>query len=263
MSDQRDGIEIDSGSVLKVTGLKKAFGNQVVHKNVSFDLQKNEFLALMGTSGGGKSQILRSIVGLERPDDGQIWFENRDLTRLSERQFYHVRCRIGYVFQEGALFDSLTVEENLRYPLMLHTTWSGEKIHEEVNRRLEEADLTGTNPLYPSQLSGGMQKRIGLLRATMLQPSIALVDEPTAGLDPPHIKRFVETATHVKSTMRVSALLVTHDIDVAFALCDRIAILNDGVIHAIGPIDEMDRSQDPLVKRILHPDIGGMRRRAS
>jgi phospholipid/cholesterol/gamma-HCH transport system ATP-binding protein len=263
MNDQTASTASQPERILKVRGLKRVFGNQPVHKNVSFDLHKNEFLALMGTSGGGKSLVLRSIVGLDRPDAGQIWFENRDLTRLSEREFYHVRCRIGYVFQEGALFDSLTVEENLRYPLMLHTNWSGERIHEEVNRRLEEADLSGTNLLYPSQLSGGMQKRIGLLRATMLHPSVALVDEPTAGLDPPHIKRFVETATQVKSTVSVSALLVTHDIDVAFALCDRIAILNEGVIHAIGSIDEMDRSQDPIVRRILHPDIGGKRRRAA
>jgi phospholipid/cholesterol/gamma-HCH transport system ATP-binding protein len=248
--------------VLQVRGLKRAFGENVVHKDINLDLYRNEFLALMGTSGGGKSLVLRSIVGLDRPDSGQIFFEGKDLTRFSERQLYHVRCRIGFVFQEGALFDSLTVEENLRYPLMLHTQWDENKIHEEVNRRLEEADLKGTNSLYPSQLSGGMQKRIGLLRATMLRPSIAMVDEPTAGLDPPHIKRFVETASHVKSTTGVSVLLVTHDIDVAFALCDRIAILDRGVIHAIGTVDEMDRSPDPIVKSILHPDIGGRRRRA-
>lgn len=249
--------------VLEVRELKRAFDGKVVHAGVSLDLYQNEFLALMGPSGGGKSLILRSIVGLERPDSGQIWFEDRDITRLSEKQLYHVRCRIGFVFQDGALFDSLTVEENLYYPMQFHTDWTDEKMHEEVNRRLAESDLKGTNDLYPNELSGGMQKRIGLLRATMLQPRIALLDEPTAGLDPPHIKRFVETAIRVKSTMDVSAIIVTHDVDVALAMCDRIAVLANGIIHAIGTTDEMNRSQDALVQSILHPDFGGKRGRAA
>jgi phospholipid/cholesterol/gamma-HCH transport system ATP-binding protein len=252
-----------SRCVLQVRNIKRTFGDKVVHKSVSFDLYQNEFLALMGTSGGGKSLILRSIVGLEKPDSGQIWFEGKDLTRFSERQLYHVRCRVAFVFQEGALFDSLTVEENLTYPMQLHTTMTEEQIHEEVNRRLEQGDLKGTNSLYPSELSGGMQKRIGLMRATMLRPQIALLDEPTAGLDPPHIKNFVDTAQNVRKTTGVSAIFVTHDIDVAFAMCDRIAILANGVIHAIGTTNEMDRSQDPIVRSILHPDFGGYHRRSA
>jgi phospholipid/cholesterol/gamma-HCH transport system ATP-binding protein len=254
---------IEPKYALRIRDLKKSFGEIMVHKGVSFDLYRNEILALMGTSGGGKSLILRSIVGLERPDSGQVWFEGQDLMSLSERQLYPIRCKIGFVFQEGALFDSLTVEENLRYPLELHTNWAEGRIQEEVNRRLEGVDLKGTNNLYPSQLSGGMQKRIGLIRATMLQPRIALVDEPTAGLDPLHIKQFLETANRIKRTLNLSAIVVTHDIDSVFAMCDRIAILADGVIHAIGTVEEMDRSRDPLVRSILHPDFGGNSRRAS
>ncbi|MFL5811979.1 MAG: ABC transporter ATP-binding protein [Bdellovibrionia bacterium] len=255
--------EYESRCVLQIRDLKKSFGEKAVHKGVSFDLYRNEFLALMGTSGGGKSLILRAIVGLERSDSGQIWFEGRNLAELSERELYSIRCKIGFVFQDGALFDSLTVEENLRYPMELHTQLTEEKIREEVDRRLDEADLKGINDLYPSELSGGMQKRVGLIRATMLHPRVALVDEPTAGLDPPHIKQFLENANRVKITLGTSVIVVTHDVDAVFAICDRIAILADGVIHAIGTVEELDRSQDPIVRGILHPDFGGRRRRSS
>jgi phospholipid/cholesterol/gamma-HCH transport system ATP-binding protein len=246
-----------SACVLSIAGLRKSFGQRQVHRGVSFELYPNEFLGLMGTSGGGKSLILRSIIGLERPDSGQILFEGRDLTHLSERQLYQVRCRIGYVFQEGALFDSLTVEENLKYPLRLHTRQSEDEIHREVESRLAQSDLVGTNALYPSELSGGMQKRIGFLRATMLRPRVALLDEPTAGLDPPHVRQLVLTAKRAKRTMNVSAIFVTHDADVAMAMCERIAILDRGFIHAIGSSREMSRSEDPVVRGILHPDFGG------
>jgi phospholipid/cholesterol/gamma-HCH transport system ATP-binding protein len=217
----------------------------------------------MGTSGGGKSLILKSIVGLTKPDSGRILFRGADLTRLSERQLFSIRCQIGYVFQDGALFTSLSVEGNLSYPLKLHTNMNSDQIHETVNQRLEEFDLKGTNDLFPDELSGGMQKRIGLMRATMLHPRIALLDEPTAGLDPPHIKHLIEAAGHVKENQGLSGIFVTHDIDVAFAVSDRIAVLNNGVIHAVGTTDEMDRSMDPVVRGILHPDFGGKRKRAA
>ena len=179
-----------------------------------------------------------------------------DLTRLSERALYSLRTRIGFVFQDGALFDSLTVEENLSYPLRLHTKWSDLRIRQEVNRRLEQFQLKGSNGLYPSQLSGGMAKRIGLIRATMMRPRVALLDEPTAGLDPALVARFVRIVKEVRKREKPCGMFVTHDKDAAFAVCDRIAILDQGVIHTIGTPEELDRSSDPVIQEIFHPDFG-------
>ena len=155
---------------LDVKDLHKSFGEKIVHRGVSFQLREGEILGLFGGSGSGKSVILRSIIGLEKPDSGQILFETQDLTRLAEWQLTNIRTKIGYVFQNGALFDSYTVEENLAYPLKEHTKLSDREIHDRVNQMLELIDMKGSNDLLPSELSGGMQKRAGLARATILEP---------------------------------------------------------------------------------------------
>lgn len=251
------------GCALQVRDLKKSFGSKEVHRGISFDLYCNEILGLMGTSGGGKSLLLKTVAGLDKPDSGHVFFENVDITQLSERELYPIRCNIGYVFQNGALFDSLTVEENLSYPLRLHTDMPDAEIHAEVNRSLETVDMAGSNDLYPAELSGGMEKRVGLARATMMKPKIVLLDEPTAGLDPAHVALLLQNARRVKETQGLSGIFVTHDVPVALAICDRIAILHDGVVHAIGPVEEVEKSDDPVVRGILHPDYGEIRRKAA
>ncbi len=243
--------------VLRVRNLTRTFGTKVVHRNISFDVNPGEVLALMGSSGSGKSLILKTLIGLTLPDSGFIAFEGKNLCALSEDAFRPVRLRIGFVFQNGALFNSSTVEENLSYPLRLHSRLSPKQIHDRVNERLKIMDLEGANDLYPDEISGGMERRVGLLRATMLDPSVVLFDEPTAGLDPTHVAAF---ARLLKKQRAYSGIFVTHDVEFAFAVSDRIAMIKDGVVYAIGTVDEMRRSQDPWVRSFLFPDFGGSSR---
>ena len=240
--------------ILQVRKLARSFGNKVVHRDISFDVNPGEVLALMGSSGSGKSLILKTLIGLTLPDSGTIAFEGKNLCALDEAGFRPVRLRIGYVFQNGALFNSLTVEDNLSYPLRLHSRLSPKEIHDKVNERLRVMDLEGSNDLYPDEISGGMERRVGLLRATMLDPPVVLFDEPTTGLDPSHVALF---ARLLKRGRAYSGIFVTHDVEFAFAVSDRIAMIKDGVIHAIGTVDEMRRSQDPWVRSFLFPDFGG------
>lgn len=234
-------------TVLSLQDLHKSFGEKQVHKGVSFNLRKNEILGLFGGSGSGKSVVLRSIIGLETPDEGKIMFEGKNLVDFEERAMFPIRTNISYVFQNGALFDSLTVEENLAYPLIAHTDLSPGEIHEKVNQMLELIDMKGTNDLLPNELSGGMQKRAGFARAVILEPKVVLFDEPTAGLDPVNIKRLLQTILSFKKE-GMTGIFVTHDVPAAFDICDRVAILNHGKIEKLLSVEEMKASDDPLVK---------------
>ena len=183
---------------LDIQDLYKSFGEKKVHKGVSFKLRQGEMLGLFGGSGSGKSVILRTIIGLEQPDSGKILFNEQDITQFNEREMIPIRTKIAYVFQNGALFDSLTVEENLAYPLEEHTTLNDDEIRSRVNEMLELIDMKGSNTLLPGELSGGMQKRAGLARAIILKPNIVLFDEPTAGLDPVNTKRLLDNIKKLK-----------------------------------------------------------------
>jgi phospholipid/cholesterol/gamma-HCH transport system ATP-binding protein len=239
---------------LQVVNLRKSFGDKVVHKGVSFDLYRHELLGLFGQSGGGKSVILRSIIGLENPDQGQILFEGNDIANLGEQEFIPVRLKIGYVFQNGALFDSLTVEQNLAYPLEAHTQLSEAEIRQKVNEMLELIDMKGANDLLPAELSGGMQKRAGLARAIILQPQIILFDEPTAGLDPVNTKRLIANIHKLKQR-GITGIFVTHDIPAAFEIADRIAILSNGKIAVVDTPENLRESpkyaNDPIVQAFI------------
>jgi len=240
---------------LDVKNLYKSFGDKEVHKGVSFQVRKGEILGLFGGSGTGKSVILRSIIGLEEPDSGVIIFNNENIVGLPENEFNKVRTQIGYVFQNGALFDSLTVEENLAYPLQEHTQMSEQDIKERVNSMLSLIDMKDTNHLYPNELSGGMQKRAGLARAIILQPKIILFDEPTAGLDPVNTKRLLENIKKLKS-QGITGIFVTHDIPSAFEIADRIAILYQSKIYYIDTVENIKRSKDPLVQSFVSGALG-------
>jgi phospholipid/cholesterol/gamma-HCH transport system ATP-binding protein len=237
-------------TVLLLENLHKTFGSKVVHRGVNLTLKRGEILGLFGGSGSGKSVILRSIIGLEKPDSGRILFEGRDLTQLKERELTLVRTKIGYVFQNGALFDSLTVEENLSYPLREHTMLPEAEIHKKVEEMLGLIDMKGANLLLPSELSGGMQKRAGLARAIILDPKIILFDEPTAGLDPVNTKRLINNIKKLKSR-GITGIFVTHDIPAALEISDRIAILQGGKIAITDTTEGMRKSTDPLVLSFL------------
>lgn len=236
--------------ILELIGLRKSFGDKQVHKNINLCLHEGEMIGLFGGSGTGKSVLIRSIIGLDRPDEGKIIFEGRDLLRLSERKLYDVRLKIGFVFQNGALFDSLTVEENLAYPLKEHTKLSEDEILEKIEKMLDLIDMKGSNHLLPNELSGGMQKRAGLARATILEPEVILFDEPTAGLDPVNTRRLTANINRLKER-GITGIFVTHDIPAAFEICDRVAILNEGVIHVVDSVDAIKRSTDPFVQSFV------------
>ena len=233
--------------LLSAKNLHKTFGDKRVHGGVSFDLHENEILGLFGGSGTGKSVILRSLIGLETPDEGEIIFNGQDLMKMSERELFKIRTQISYVFQNGALFDSLTVEENLAYPLKAHTALNADEILAKVNETLELIDMKNANNLLPDELSGGMQKRAGFARSIILNPKIVLLDEPTAGLDPVNTSRLLRTILAFKKR-GMTGVFVTHDIPSAFEICDRIAILNNGRIERLMTVEEMKHSDDPLVK---------------
>jgi phospholipid/cholesterol/gamma-HCH transport system ATP-binding protein len=240
--------------VLEVHQLHKSFGEKHVHRGVSFELKKGEILGLFGGSGSGKSVILRSIIGLEKPEEGEIRFEGNNLVQLTERELLKVRTKIGYVFQNGALFDSLNVEDNLSYPLREHTSLSEQQIHERVETMLELIDMKGSNLLFPNELSGGMQKRAGLARATILEPEIILFDEPTAGLDPVNTKRLLDNIRKLK-TKGITGIFVTHDIPAAFEIADRIAILYNGKIQVMDTVENIRKSNDPLVLSFIEGTV--------
>jgi len=217
-------------------------------------VNKGECLGLIGGSGTGKSVLLRSLIGLERPDRGIVSFEGTDVTKLNENELIEVRKKIAYVFQGGALFDSMTVYENLAYPLRAHTHLAEEQIREKILFQLSEFGLKGNEDVYPVNLSGGMQKRVGLARSIILNPEVILYDEPTAGLDPFNTKRIQEMILQMKAKGHTS-ILVTHDMPVAFAVCDRIAMLMDGKIESIGTIGEIEAAASHLILQFVQGEI--------
>jgi phospholipid/cholesterol/gamma-HCH transport system ATP-binding protein len=237
--------------MLEVTGLEMRIGEHRVLDGIQFEIAEGEILGLMGSSGGGKSTTLKLIVGLVKPTAGRILFKGMDLTAMSEHELIHVRPRIGFVFQNGALFDSLTVEENLSYPLVRHTDMDEAAIVQKVNERLKVVGLEGTNHLLPNELSGGMAKRAGLIRATMLDPKLVLFDEPTAGLDPVNVKHFVGKICDLKREHSLSGIFISHEASDVLAVCDRVAILWEGRIRAIGSKQEICRSEDPVVRSFI------------
>lgn len=241
-------------SIIEVKNFKKSFGNKVVHDGVTFYVKKGECLGLIGGSGAGKSVILRSLIGLEKPDSGSIEINGIDVTSLEEQDWISLRKKVAYAFQGGALFDSMTVFENLAYPLIEHTQLTQSEIKEQIAKQLADFGLAGTEALYPSELSGGMQKRIGLARAMMLQPEILLYDEPTAGLDPYNTKRIQELILRLKKR-GVTSILVTHDIPTAYAVCDKFAFLKDKVIKEQGTIDHLNSQENSLIHQFIEGNI--------
>ncbi len=245
----------ESTVALDVRDIYKSFGEKKVHQGVSFQLLRGEILGLFGGSGTGKSVILRSIIGLEKPDRGKIFFEGINILNHDENDLFQIRTKIGYVFQNGALFDSLTIEENLSYPLIEHTSLNEKEILSRVNDMLNLINMKGSNHLFPNELSGGMQKRAGLARATILEPQIILFDEPTAGLDPINTKRLLDNIKRLKNK-GMTGIFVTHDIPSAFEIADRIAILYNGKIYIIDSVENIKKSKDPLVQSFIMGSLG-------
>jgi phospholipid/cholesterol/gamma-HCH transport system ATP-binding protein len=237
--------------LIEIRGIHKRFGNKKVHRGIDLDVYPGEVLALMGGSGCGKSVLLRMIVGLEKPDQGTITFNGQHIETLSEEKLVPIRKQIAYVFQYGALFDSFSVEENLAYPLREHTDLNEQEIHDKVMTTLDKLGLRGTEKLYPSGLSGGMQRRVGVARSIIMNPEVILYDEPTTGLDPFNTQQILKIMLHLKQ-LGATSVLVTHDMHAIFSVTDRVAFLKNGEILALGTRDEIKNSPIREVSSFIH-----------
>ncbi len=236
--------------ILKLNNIHKAFGSNNIHNGVCLKLKENSKLGLLGSSGTGKSVLLRSIIGLEYIDQGKIFFKGKRIDNLSEKEMSKIRTQISYAFQSGALFDSMNVFENLAFPLFEHTDYTLKEIQEKVEEILELVDLCDSIYKMPSDLSGGMQKRVGMARSMILNPDIVLYDEPTAGLDPTNTVNVVNVMKKF-SQRGVTSIFVTHDIPSAIEFCDRIIILDKGKIVFDGTTHDFSTSDSDIVKKFL------------
>lgn len=235
-------------SILELRNIHKSFGKTKIHRGINLSLKKGESLGLLGGSGTGKSVLLRSIIGLERIDQGEILFHGERFDHISEEELTPYRIKISYSFQSGALFDSINVFENIGYPLFEHTRFSYQQIKDKVAEMLKLIDLPGREHVMPSDLSGGMQKRVGMARAMILGPEVILYDEPTAGLDPANTLNVVSLMQRLKEK-GLASIFVTHDIPSALSLCDRIVVLNEGKIIFDDTPTNFKNSDDPIVKK--------------
>lgn len=236
--------------IIEVSHFKKSFGSKQIHKDVNFVVKQGECLGLLGGSGAGKSVILRSLIGLDRPDEGKIQIEGIDITNLDEPEMIDVRKRVAYVFQNGALFDSMTIYDNIAYSLREHTNFSEPEIRERVLSILQTFNMQGTENHFPAELSGGMQKRVGLARAIIMQPHVILYDEPTAGLDPANTVTIQNLILQLKST-GVTSILVTHDMDTALRVCDRLAFLEKGELEDLGLVSELKKNPVEILQLFI------------
>jgi phospholipid/cholesterol/gamma-HCH transport system ATP-binding protein len=238
---------------VRVAGVRKAFGSRTVLDGIDLDVDRGELLTVLGRSGTGKSVLLKLIVGLQAPDAGSIEVAGEEITRLGIDALNRVRRRLGFLFQQAALYDSLTVRENVAFPLRRHTDLSAADRDRRVAELLEQVGMEREGDKLPGQISGGMKKRIGLARAIALDPEVMLLDEPTAGLDPITTAEILELIESIRRTRRTSAVVVTHDLRSVEALADRVVLLHDGAIVAEGPFDVVKKSDHPVVAAFMRP----------
>jgi len=238
--------------MIEVRNLKKELGSHPVLDGVSFRVETGESVVIIGRSGGGKSVLLKHLIGLMSPDDGEVLIDGEDLCGLSERQLLRVRSKFGMLFQGAALFDSLTVAENVSFALDRQKRLTPEEIRQMVAEVLEMVELEGTEKKKPSELSGGMRKRVGLARAIIYRPQIVLYDEPTTGLDPVVSDSIDQLILRVRDRLKVTTVVVTHDMRSARRLGQRILMLYNKKIYVAGTPDEIFSSTDPVVHRFVN-----------
>jgi len=235
----------------------KSFEANHVLRGISLELHRGTTLAVMGGSGAGKTVLLRIVAGLVRPDSGEVSLFGTRIDRMREEAMLALRRRTGFVFQGAALFDSLSVFENVAFPLREHTTLSLGEITDRVHRFLALVGLPDTDGLLPAELSGGMRKRVGIARALVMEPEVVFFDEPTAGLDPTNARVVAELIAELRTGVCDTAIVVTHDIEFADMVADRMAILYHGRFAGLGPPAEIHRSANPDVRRFLAGELRG------
>jgi len=237
--------------MITIKELRKSFDGFEVLRGVNLTIPENKITFIMGQSGTGKSVLLKHIVGLLKPDSGEIWFKNKDITKLSEKELQKVRRKIGFLFQEGALFDSMTVKENIMFPLKEHFKMSKREMEKVAEELLSVVDLLPAKDKYPSELSGGMKKRAALARTLALKPQIVLFDEPTTGLDPILQVSILELIKSLKEKYNLTCIIVSHDLGLAFKFADYIAFLHGGIIIEIGTPEEIKTSANEFIKKFI------------
>jgi phospholipid/cholesterol/gamma-HCH transport system ATP-binding protein len=237
--------------MIQVRSLVKRIGAQEILTGVNLEVDPGETLAIIGRSGGGKTVLLKHLVGLMRPNTGEIWVDGQNIISLTERQLGEIRQKVGILFQGSALFDSMTVAENIAFPLREAGERDREKIRTKVAEMLEVMELQGTEEKMPVSLSGGMKKRVGLARAIVRRPSCILYDEPTSGLDPVVSDSINKLIRRLQKRYGVTSIVVTHDMKSAFDVSDRIAYLHEGRIYFHGSASELQQSTDPLLQDFL------------
>lgn len=252
-SDILAKTEVDSEQkndyVIEMQHLKKSFGNNHVLRDINLVVKKGENLAILGQSGTGKSVLIKCIVGLIDIDDGKLLIFGEDISELKEKKLVEIRKKIGFLFQSGALYDSMTVRENLEFPLRNKSnTLLNEELDSLIKESLHDVGLDQAIDKTPSELSGGMRKRLGLARTLILKPEIMLYDEPTTGLDPITSKEISNLILEVQRKYHTSSIIITHDIECTRLTADRIIVIKDGVGAAEGTFDELEKSEDPWIR---------------
>ncbi|PKP94411.1 MAG: ABC transporter ATP-binding protein [Alphaproteobacteria bacterium HGW-Alphaproteobacteria-16] len=248
----------EGDAIIRVRGLRNSFGEQVVHDNLDLDVRPGEILGVVGGSGTGKSVLMRSIIGLQQPDTGSIEVFGEPALDTSPEEAVEMRKRWGVLFQGGALFSTLTVAENVQVPLREFYPALDQALLDEI--AAYKVVMTGlppeAGPKYPSELSGGMRKRAGLARSLALDPELLFLDEPTAGLDPIGAAAFDELTRSLQRTLGLTVFLITHDLDSLYAICDRVAVLADKQVIAVGTIDELLALDHPWIQEYFNGPRG-------
>ncbi len=240
-----------SAAAVEFRRVRKRFDDRPVLRGVDLCIERGATFTILGGSGSGKSVCLKHMIGLLRADTGEIFVLGRDVTRLSEEDWVPVRRKFGMVFQGAALFDSVSVYENVAYPLRVHLDWAEAAVADRVRDCLAAVGLAGVERMLPAALSGGMRKRVGVARAIALEPEIILYDEPTTGLDPANARRIGELIGSLKARLRITSVVVTHDLELCFAISDRVALLRRGVVVLEGAAEEIRHSEHPEMTGFL------------
>ena len=241
-------------SLIEFRSVRKAFGDKVLYRDLSLSIEQGETLTIIGGSGCGKSVMLKILIGLLPADAGGIWFDGHDVTQMGTADLQGVRRRIGMLFQGAALFDSISVGENVAYPLREHLRLPEAELTARVAHALERVGLPGIEGMRPNDLSGGMKKRVGLARAIVIGPEVLLYDEPTTGLDPVNVTRINRLIVQLQAELRITSVVVTHDMRSAFEVSNRLAMLHGGRILLTGTPREFQESTEPAVRAFVDGD---------
>lgn len=238
--------------MIKVSHLSKAINGQEILKDINFEVSVGEILVILGQSGAGKSVLLQHLMGLRKPDEGNVVINGVDITNLSERELLRVRKNIGYLFQEGALYDFMDVYENLAFPLEEHTDLNEQQISQRVKSILQMVGLESVEGKYPVELSGGMRKRAALARAVILNSKILFCDEPTSGLDPIRSRDISDLIRNISKQLQCTTVVTSHDVANSFRIADRLALIHEGQLIAIGTKEELASSRDSFIRQFFN-----------